>query len=160
MINLLVHYSGHVFTKLERFFTWIGAALLLISTATALLSYGLIPLLSETSWRPTSSGTLALATAFGILFIYLGTKAALKLIISKVNASFSTFLLYRLFLWLASKVISVISFVVIVIFFSWIRQSPPSNDRSYADQQDRDADDIWDNHPKHYYDQEPPKPFS
>lgn len=153
MIKVLAAYSGHEFTKFESFFIFIGAVLLGISALTSLLNYGI-------SWKLVSPGYQVLATLFGILFSYMGVKVAVKLMLSKANAVLSGYWLYRMAAWATRKALSGVGFVASVIFFSWIRQSPPSYDHSYADQQDRDADDIWDSHPQHYYDQEPPKPFS
>lgn len=153
MIKVLAIYSGHEFTKFERFFIFIGVMLLGISALTGLLNYG-------ANWKLLSPGYQAMATLFGILFSYMGLKVAAKLILSKANAELSGYWLYRMAAWVTRKTLSGVGFVLAVIFYSWIRQSPPSYDHSYADQQDRGADDIWDSHPQHYYDQEPPKPFS
>lgn len=153
MIKVLAIYSGHEFTKFERFFIFIGVVLLSISTLTGLLNYGF-------SWKLVSPGYHALATLFGILFSYIGVKVAAKLMLTKANDLLGAYWLYRLTAWVTRKAFSGVVFVAAVIFYSWIRQSPPSYDHSYADQQDRGPDDIWDSHPRHYYDQEPPKPFS
>lgn len=47
-------------------------------------------------------------------------------------------------------------FVITTAFFAWIGRTP---NRQTFDQQSA-TDDIWDGHPKHYYDNDPPKPFS
>jgi hypothetical protein len=119
MIKVLAIYSGHEFTKFERFFVFIGVVLLSISTLTGLLSYGF-------SWKLVAPGYHALATLFGILFSYMGVKVAAKLMLTKANDVLSDYWLYRLTAWVTRKAFSGVVFVAAVIFYSWIRQSPPS----------------------------------
>ena len=78
---------------------------------------------------------------------------------TKIDKKLSISLLFRILRWTVVIGFRLISFIVIAIFFAWIRQTPR---RSYLANRpiQSNSDDIWDSHPKHYYDNEPPKPFS
>ena len=69
---------------------------------------------------------------------------------------------YRVVLWLIKLVFSIGRFIFIDVLFALFQKSlsaSPYEDYE-VDRRNANADDIWDGHPKHYYDDEPPKPFS
>lgn len=63
---------------------------------------------------------------------------------------------FRVVRFLVINVLRFSWFVITTAFFAWIGRTP---NRQSFDQQSA-ADEIWDGHPKHYYDNDPPKPFS
>lgn len=76
-----------------------------------------------------------------------------------MDASLRRFWPYRLLRWLVTTAFRIVWFVITFIFFAWIGESP-SRSPGAGSERERSADDIWDGHPKHYYDKEPPRPFS
>lgn len=63
---------------------------------------------------------------------------------------------YRLLRWSFLKLIGLITFLFSVVLLSVFDEE----DDIETSFDERTVDDIWEAHPKHYYDNEPPKPFS
>lgn len=64
---------------------------------------------------------------------------------------------YRLLRWFLFKFIGLITFLFSVVLLSIIDEEEDDIESSFDE---RTVDDIWEAHPQHYYDNEPPKPFS
>lgn len=159
MIGMAHIFTDYQFNGRERFYNSLGLIILAVAGIAALTGYGLAPLFTGKPWQIVSPGLHLVSGIAGVVLVWLGSGKAIKRGGSMFDASLRRFWLYRVIRWIVIKAFSIIWFFVSVIFFTWIRQSPPSSSGAY-DQRERSADDIWDGHPKHYYDNEPPKPFS
>ena len=159
MIRLQNKLTDYPFSRRERFYNVLGLIILSVAGVTALIAYGLGPLFSGKPWQLVSPWLHVISAITGALLVWLGSGHAIKQEGAAMDTSLKRFWPYRVLRWIVTKVFGIVWFVITVIFFAWIRQTPSSSPGAY-DQRERNADDIWDGHPKHYYDNDPPKPFS
>lgn len=141
---------------LQRVCFGVGLGLLGVSVALGVLSYGISPLFTDEPWIIASPPLhlISILVSVAMVWAYMRRNVVRKA--KGIDHRLKQFMAYRIVRALLLLSLGLIGFVIKVIFFAWIRQSPSGGryDR------ERTADDIWDTHPEHYYDKEPPKPFS
>lgn len=152
MNRINTNHTKYGFTLRDCIFIGLGLTTILIPTIIAVLSYSIAPLLTGKQWIIASPILLLLTIGAGITLFWLGSHQA-------VDHKLGNYLVYRAFKWLISSLIGLFIMALSIIFYAWIRE-PPVRNSNANDASERSADDIWDSHPKHYYDNEPPKPFS
>ena len=159
MINLAKIFTSYRLTSRERVYSSLGLIILTIVGISAVIGYGLTPLFTGKPWYIITPGLHLVSVASGTLLVWLGLRNAIMRGGGMLDASLRSYWPYRLIRWVLFKSFGIVWCVITIIFFAWIEESPSSSPNARS-QRDRSADDIWDNHPKHYYDKEPPKPFS
>ena len=127
-----------------------GASASLVSTASALLMIS-----SDSKTLPIEPALIGTSMLAGLALLIIGLKTRRRCVNSQTS-KILVFRIYRLLRWLILIILKSTWFVITVAFFAWIGRSP----KRKPDSQQSSVDDIWDSHPKHYYDKEPPKPFS
>lgn len=159
MISFKLDFLDYSFSPRERFCNSLGLTILAVSGVIAFAAYGLGYLFSGKPWQLVSPWLHLTCIAVGIVLVWKGSGKAIRQAVRSIDTCLAEQWSYRALRWVLAKVFSIVGFVITVIFFAWIRQSPPGSG-NITDQRDRTADDIWDGHPKHYYDNDPPDPFS
>ena len=154
--NILADYKLN--TK-ERTYIGLGLTILSVVVVAALVGYAIAPLFIGKQWVVVSPTLHIASMLVGSILVWLGLRKTIKQKTLKIDRLFRNFLPYRIIRWITAKLFGLTRFLATIIFFTWINQ-PSSKSTSPNDQNKKGPDDIWDSHPKHYYDNEPPKPFS
>lgn len=153
--------NGYSLKRREKVYMGLGATLVLVAGVIALLSYVIAPIISGSPWVIASSGLHLLAFVVGSLLVLYGIKNLIKSIIIQLDHSYSKFFVYRIARWFLVRFYSIVAFVLSVIFLVWINDSSPGRRGTFKNREEnRTVDDMWDLHPQHYYDKDPPPPFS
>lgn len=146
-------------TRKSRFLNGFGLLCLIVSVLTGLIEYGLGPLFTDKPIQVISPGLHFTLLVVSIFLIWLGSGEAIKAHVRRIDNSLREYLAYRVLRLIVAKVFGILGFVLSVLFHAWIDPSRNPRESSFGDRE-RTADDIWDNHPKHYYDNDPPSPFT
>lgn len=146
----------HRFSLRERFITALGLLILTFAGLVGLIGYGLGPLLSGEHWKLASPGVHLVSTITGLLLVWLGLKQAIFQGVQSMDTFLKKYWPYRLLRWSFLKLIGLITFLFSVVLLSVFDEE----DDIETSFDERTVDDIWEAHPQHYYDNEPPKPFS
>lgn len=137
----------------ERFYVRLGLLLLSVSALLALIGYILWPAITGRDWVIANPLLHVLTATAGAILTWLGLSKA-------VDQSFNKYLVYRIARWFISKALVVIGATLAMIAFILSGETPRFSSSSIADQPESDTDDIWKASPDHYYDNDPPPPFS
>jgi len=161
-------FKEHSFSDDDRAYIILGALLLSISACLALLSYAVWPLFTGGNWVIASLPIHWLLTIAGTIVTWLGMGTAIKLKINSIDSKLSSSMLYRaaryVFLLAFSIIAGVLELIVVVVF------DYNSDDQSSEDDEHHRYKTTpvegWDSSEKgwestaHFYDNEPPPPFS
>jgi len=171
-MNISTLFKEYHFTSEEKLYTYIGLVLLLISAGIALTSYIVWPVLTGVQLYLASVFVHSLLTLTALILLWLGLGAAIKSKAKSVDRKLSVSLWYRI---TRNIVVYSTSFLVrcfTIVLDIWLDTS--TNNRT--SNRDHDQDDHygytdnghegWDSSEKgwesaaHFYDDEPPPPFS
>lgn len=170
MIRIKQYLSKYRFNKRQRFLMYLGLTILVFAGIVALIKYCFVPIFANRAWVGVSPTIHIVPVAAGTFLFWLGSGNLIKDSLKSIHTSLHPHLLYRftfatLFL-LCSITIIIVKFPFSV-FLSGDYDDSYDEDDEYDYQnanryseRDRTADDIWDIHPQHYYDQDPPGPLS
>lgn len=153
--------SNYPLSRRERFYNVLGLIILAVAGIAALIAYGLGSLFSGKPWQLVTPWLHVISAISGALLAWLGSGNVIKQERAVLDASLERFWQYRVLRWMVIMVFGIIWFVVNVIFLAWIDESPEGSEREVpGDESWRGVDLNWEVHPQHYYDIDPPEPFS
>ncbi|PCJ88311.1 MAG: hypothetical protein COA54_03335 [Thiotrichaceae bacterium] len=146
----------------EKIFTGLGVTMVVVSSTIWILTEALAPNLTKPAWDIASPGLTLLTLLVGLYLVLRGTKRLINATVSRLDRSFEDFLLYRALRWILIKVLWAL-LLIVGFLLSCIGNAPTrrnnQTDSSNSPICDR-GDGAWDVASDHYYDKDPPPPFS
>jgi hypothetical protein len=146
----------------DKIFIYLGMTMVTLAGIIWLLSEGLTPAFTRPSWDIASPGLTLLTLLVGSFLVLRGTKRLINAAMSRLDSSLEGFILYRTLRWVFIKMFwairLTIGFILSCIGNAPARRNnqPDSNSSPICDR----GDGVWDVASDHYYDKEPPPPFS
>ena len=145
----------------EKIFTGLGLTMVSISTSIWLASEVFIPYLTVPTWDIASPGLVLLTFIVGTYLFLRGTKRLIFVFISNLDNALKSFVAYRATRWLTKKMLLILLGILAFIF------SIPDDESTPIDSKKSETSPIcdrghgaWDVASDHYYDNDPPPPFS
>lgn len=157
VMNLIKNFaSGAV----ESLAIVIGLSAIILATAFWFLGHVVAPALIGYTWEPLSAFTHWGSMLIGLALLSWGSLNSVRLPMKKIDLRYTAVahMIYKVAKWVLKFAFKLVWFLVTTAFYAWIGHRPSGKTTETHAQ--ATADDIWDSHPKHYYDNEPPKPFS
>jgi len=146
----------------EKIFTGLGATMVVVSSTIWILTEVLAPDFTKPSWDIASPSLTFMTLLVGLYLILRGTKRLINATASRLDSSLDGLLLYRALRWIVIKVFWAL--LLIVDFFLSCIGNAPTRCNNQTDSRSSPICDrgngAWDVASDHYYDKEPPPPFS
>jgi hypothetical protein len=146
---------------------YLGLTILVFAGIIALIKYWIVPIFANKAWVGVSPAIHLVSVAAGTFLFWLGSENLIKDSLKSIHTSLHPHLLYRFTYATVFLLCSIMIIIIIKFPFSIFLSGDDDEDDEYDYQnanryseRDRTADDIWDIHPQHYYDQDPPGPLS
>lgn len=151
--------STYKFSVRDKVFNTLGFFTLAIVLAAAVISYGILPLFSRWPEEIFSPVLSVLAVGTGLLLVWTGSREYFREKVEHLDIKLSKYLPYRVVRFLVLAIWKIFSFLVSIVLLVWTGKHL-SDERSTSLDHPEHQQSGWDLHPKHYYDNEPPPPFS
>ena len=146
----------------EKIFTGLGVTMVIVSSTVWFLTEALAPGYTKPTWDIASPGLTLLTLLVGSYLVLRGSKKLINAAVSRLDSSLERFTLYRALRWILIKVFWAL-LLIVGFLLSCIGNAPARRndqaDSSNSPISDR-GDGAWDVASDHYYDKEPPPPFS
>ena len=124
------------------------------------MTMAIVVLVISQSDYAASPGLTWLTFFVGLYLVLRGMKKVIKTTVSKIDSTLDRYIAYRAIRWIILTAIIII-FTVIGFLFSLIsNESSSNNDQASPDPLPDRRDGAWDVASDHFYDKEPPPPFS
>ena len=162
MNKLFIFFNEYEFAAKERYYVYLGLAMLGFSACIAFVSYVAWPVFTGEKWVVASPFLHWLVTIGGGVFFWLGSGTAIKQKAKIIDKTYNQYYIYKVIRFLGSKTLGLILVIIFFFYYLFLDDDGPSSQsgNNYGNLPDKTADDIWDGSPKHYYDEDPPEPFS
>lgn len=144
----------------DKIFIGLGMTMVVVTATIWLQAEVLIPDFTKPTWDLASPGLTLLTFIIGSYLVLRGMKKVIKTTVAKIDSALDRYIAYRAIRWIILTAIIII-FTVIGFLFSLIsNESSSHNDRASPDPLPDCRDGAWDVASDHFYDKEPPPPFS
>jgi len=162
MSNLKPDATDNSLHVRDKIFIGLGITMVAVSTIIWMLTIGLAPELTKPSWDIADPGLTLFTLIVGLYLVLHGTKKLIKALVSRLDSTLDEYILYRAIRWILFKVFWAL-LLIAGFFLSCIASSPSRRNNqtdTYSSPISDRGDDAWDVASDHYYDKEPPPPFS
>ena len=143
-------FPGYTFDQEERIYATSGTVLIFISLGIIIIEEGIAPFFTRFNWVLLSWWWNLLLSMSGMYLLWKGLGNA-------INLTWHHHWLFKVVRWIVIKSVALISVILPSLFEMIFSESPPKSKSKVTNE---NSDDIWNIHPKHYYDRDPPPPFS
>lgn len=150
MKKLYNQFPEYSFSQEERIFTSVGLVLVSITVLIIIIEEGIAPFFTRFNWVLVSFVWHLIIAASGIFLLWQGLGQA-------ISHKWNHHWLFKITQWLIVKMVRAIPVILSLLAELMFGDDSTSNKRNIKGP---NSDDIWDNHPKHYYDKKPPDSFS
>ena len=145
-------------TLREKIFTGLGLTMVVVSSGIWFFTEALAADFTKPTWAIASPGLTLLTLLVGSFLVLRGTKRLLKFTVSRLDKNLKPFVIYRITRWITIKALLVV-LGVIAFFFAGNGSALTRKNSQSSPLSDR-RDGAWDVASDHFYDKEPPPPFS
>ena len=145
----------------EKIFTGLGVTMVIVSSTVWFLTESLAPDFTKPTWDIASPGLTLLTLLVGSYLVLRGTKRLINASVTRLDNSLKPFVAYRIPRWFVMKA-ALIDLLILEFIFSAIGGDTPdeNNAQNSPIPSSSPREGAWDVASDHYYDKEPPPPFS
>jgi len=162
MSNLKAETTKKSLRVRDKFLIGLGGTMVIVSGGIWVITIALAPEYTKPTWDIADPGLTLFTLIAGVYLVLRGAKMLIKKAVSRLDKSLEGFFLYRSLRWILIKVFWAL-LLITGFLLSCIGNAPTrrnnQTDGSSSPICDR-GDGAWDVASDHYYDKEPPPPFS